>query len=58
LDSDYKCATREGAGARHIAVYPSQPYAYAINELGSTMTTYRYDTARGVLQPVQVRVGP
>jgi 6-phosphogluconolactonase len=47
-------ATREGAGPRHIAFHPSLPYAYVINELGSTMTTYRYDAARGVLQPMQV----
>ena len=47
-------ATREGAGPRHIAFHPSLPYAYVINELGSTMTTYRYDAARGVLQAIQV----
>ncbi len=47
-------ATREGAGPRHIAFHPRLPYAYVINELGSTMTTYRYDGTRGVLQPVQV----
>ena len=47
-------ATREGAGPRHIAFHPSLPVAYVINELGSTMTTYNYDTARGVLQAVQV----
>ena len=44
----------EGAGPRHIAFHPSLPVAYVINELGSTMTTYNYDTARGVLQAVQV----
>lgn len=47
-------ATREGAGPRHIAFHPSLPYAYVIDELDSTMTTYRYDAARGALQPVQV----
>jgi 6-phosphogluconolactonase len=30
------------------------PYAYVIDKLDSTMTTYRYDPARGALQPVQV----
>ena len=44
----------EGAGPRHIAFHPSLPVAYVINELSSTMTTYNYDTARGVLQAVQV----
>jgi 6-phosphogluconolactonase len=47
-------ATRSGAGPRHIAFHPSLPFAYVINELGSTMTTYRYDGARGVLTAVQV----
>jgi 6-phosphogluconolactonase len=47
-------ATRKGAGPRHIAFHPSLPVAYVINELGSTMTTYNYDAARGVLQAVQV----
>jgi len=47
-------ATREGARPRHIAFHPSLPVAYVINELSSTMTTYNYDTARGVLQAVQV----
>jgi 6-phosphogluconolactonase (cycloisomerase 2 family) len=47
-------ATREGAGPRHIAFHPAMPYAYVINELDSTVTTYRYDGERGVLQPMQV----
>lgn len=47
-------ATREGAGPRHIAFHPAMPYAYVIDELDSTMTTYRYDPARGALRPVQV----
>jgi 6-phosphogluconolactonase len=47
-------ATREGAGPRHIAFHPAMPHAYVIDELDSTMTTYRYDPARGALQPVQV----
>jgi 6-phosphogluconolactonase len=47
-------ATREGAGRRHIAFHPSQSYAYVVNELDSTVTTYRYHAGGGVLQPVQV----
>jgi 6-phosphogluconolactonase (cycloisomerase 2 family) len=47
-------ATREGAGPRHVAFHPSLPCADVINELGSTMTTYRYDAARGVLEPGKV----
>jgi 6-phosphogluconolactonase len=47
-------ATREGAGPRHIDFHPRLPYVYAINELDSTITTYRYDRARGELTPLQI----
>jgi 6-phosphogluconolactonase len=46
--------TRAGAGPRHIAFHPSLPVAYVINELDSTVTTYRYDAARGALMPQQI----
>lgn len=45
---------REGAGPRHIAFHPTQPWAYAINELDSTVTAYRFDAATGGLQPFQI----
>jgi 6-phosphogluconolactonase (cycloisomerase 2 family) len=47
-------ATRAGAGPRHIAFHPQMPLAYVINELGSSVTTYRFDAQRGVLQPIQI----
>ncbi len=47
-------ATREGAGPRHVDFHPRLPYVYAINELDSTITTYRYDRARGELTPLQI----
>src|SRR5215469_7246966 len=47
-------ATRAGAGPRHIAFHPQLPFAYVINELGSSVTTYRFDAQRGSLQPIQV----
>ena len=46
--------TRAGAGPRHIAFHPQMPFAYVINELGSSVTTYRFDPQRGSLQPVQI----
>lgn len=46
-------ATRAGAGPRHIAFAPDAPYAYVINELDSTVTTYAYDAAAGSLEPLQ-----
>jgi len=47
-------ATRAGAGPRHIAFHPQMPLAYVINELGSSVTTYRFDPQRGSLQPTQI----
>jgi 6-phosphogluconolactonase (cycloisomerase 2 family) len=47
-------ATRRGAGPRHAAFHPTRPYAYVINELDSTITTYRFDPERGALEPRQV----
>src|SRR5262249_56341136 len=47
-------ATRAGAGPRHIAFHSQMPLAYVINELDSTLTTYRFDAQRGSLQPIQI----
>jgi 6-phosphogluconolactonase len=47
-------SSRPGAGPRHADFHPAQPYVYVINELDSTITTYRIDPARGALTPVQV----
>jgi len=47
-------ATRAGDGPRHIAFHPQMPLAYVINELSSSVTTYRFDAERGSLQPIQV----
>lgn len=46
--------TREGAGPRHVAFHPHAPLVYAVNELDSTVTTYRFDSSSGALQPLQV----
>jgi 6-phosphogluconolactonase len=45
---------REGAGPRHLAFHPSQPWVYVINELDSTVTAYTFDAESGALQPFQV----
>jgi 6-phosphogluconolactonase (cycloisomerase 2 family) len=44
----------DGAGPRHIEFHPDRPYAYVVNELDSTITTYRFDPGQGLLSPVQV----
>jgi 6-phosphogluconolactonase (cycloisomerase 2 family) len=46
--------TRENAGPRHVAFHPSLPFLYSVNELDSTVTSYRFDAATGALQPLQV----
>jgi len=55
VPSDAPFATsRPGAGPRHVDFHPSKPNAYAINELDSTITTYRFDGASGELKALQV----
>ena len=46
--------SRYGAGPRHLSFHPTQPLAYQINELDSTVTTYRWDSALGVLTPLHI----
>ena len=45
-------ATPAGAGPRHIAFHP-RSYVYAINELDSTVTAFRYHAATGELTPIE-----
>lgn len=45
---------REGAGPRHVTFHPAKPLAYVMNELDSTITTYRYDAETAALTPVQI----
>jgi 6-phosphogluconolactonase (cycloisomerase 2 family) len=47
-------ASRRGAGPRHADWHPTRPYLYVLNELDSTITTYRADSERGGLTPLQV----
>jgi 6-phosphogluconolactonase (cycloisomerase 2 family) len=48
-----RVAARPSAGPRHIDFHPRKPFAYVINELDSTITTYRQDAASGALTPLQ-----
>lgn len=45
---------RETAGPRHIAFHKRKPLAYVVNELDSTITSYRYDPATGRFDPFQI----
>ena len=48
-----KTKTREGAGPRHIVFAPGKPFAYVVDELESSVTTYAWDGATGHLTPLQ-----
>lgn len=41
--------TAQGAGPRHLCFHPSGKSAYLINELDSTLTSFAYDAAKGLL---------
>ncbi len=42
-----------GSGPRHVAWHRAGNYLYAINELRSTLTSFRYDAVRGTLETLQ-----
>jgi 6-phosphogluconolactonase len=42
--------TTTGAGPRHFAFHPNGKYGYVINELQSTVTALKWDSAHGVLK--------
>jgi 6-phosphogluconolactonase len=46
--------SRPGAGPRHLAFHPKLPIVWVLNELNSTMATYRFDPESGSLKPLQV----
>lgn len=45
---------REGAGPRHLAFHPAQPWVYAVNELDNTVTACHFDAQTGALQAFQI----
>jgi 6-phosphogluconolactonase len=44
---------KPGSGPRHIAFHPNRRYAYVVNEIASTLTTFAYDRHRGVLSEIE-----
>ncbi|MGI8992515.1 MAG: lactonase family protein [Bryobacteraceae bacterium] len=42
-----------GAGPRHFAFHPSAKFAYSVNEMGSSVTAFRYDAKKGGLTPIE-----
>ncbi len=43
-----------GSGPRHFTFHPSGKYAYVINEMGSTITSFTYDETRGTLGELEM----
>jgi 6-phosphogluconolactonase len=44
---------KPGTGPRHIALHPSNKFAYVINELDSTLTAFSWDATDGSLKQLQ-----
>lgn len=47
--------TAPGAGPRHSAFSPDGRWIFVINEMGSTLVSYRYHAANGALEPVDTQ---
>ena len=45
--------TPKGTEPRHFVFYEKLRMAYFVNETGNTVTSYRYDKAKGILTPMQ-----
>ncbi len=43
---------RGGSGPRHFAFHPTYRYAFGLNEMGSSVTAFRWDEGKGVLQEI------
>jgi 6-phosphogluconolactonase len=52
-DSFPKAEVEAGSGPRHLSFHPEADYAYAINELNSTITIFGYEPAKGRLEAIQ-----
>jgi len=46
--------TRSGAGPRHLCFGVVGAFVYVVNELDSTVTTYRFNRSTGELAPLQI----
>jgi 6-phosphogluconolactonase (cycloisomerase 2 family) len=54
LVEDGVVEARAGSAPRHALFHPRLPIVWVINEMDSTLTTYRWDGRRGRLTPVDV----
>lgn len=49
LSASSEAKLKPGAGPRHFAFHPTAPLAFAINEIGNTITTFQRDAETGKL---------
>jgi 6-phosphogluconolactonase len=47
------CSVKPGSGPRHLVFHPSGRFVYVINEMGSSLSAFEYDAARGSLKEFQ-----
>ena len=47
---------KAGSGPRHFAFHPSSKFGYGLNEMGSSVTAFSYDGAKGTLTETRDRV--
>jgi len=45
---------RDGSGPRHVALHPTNRFAYVLGELDSTVTAHHFDQTSGKLTPFQI----
>jgi len=48
--SSVKCTA--GFAPRHLAIHPTRPYVFVINEIASTITSFEFDAAKGALKEI------
>jgi len=53
LESVRETSVTPGSGPRHLALHPTQPFAYLIDELMNRITVFKLDSATGSLEPLQ-----
>lgn len=53
LEPVCQTAVTPGAGPRHLALHPTLPFVYLIDELLSRITAYKLNKDEGTLQPIQ-----
>jgi 6-phosphogluconolactonase len=46
-------SVKPGSGPRHLAFHPTGRWLYVINEMGSSLTVFAYDSKRGALRELQ-----